>query len=220
MTNVFKFLFDKDKGRRKLVDVAPDTTGKEKECRTIRMKWNRLYEGYYVPMCRLLLREPVPFNVFTELRKEYRPHYIRHRKAAGSMKWNHMECTTCTLLDTALRKTPKSKFPEKRKQLEYQLEMHWADQELYRNHYTMTVIKAVENNDWDLCIHVDGGSAGAEYSPYFFQEIAKGEKPQHFNMKVKNTFVQIHGWGNLVFQSYSQIESQSTNLTIEVNLIS
>ena len=32
-----------------------------------------------------------------------------------------MECTECTLLDMAIRKAPKAKFPEKRKQLEMEL---------------------------------------------------------------------------------------------------
>jgi hypothetical protein len=212
---LLKSLCATDKGRRKMVDVAPDTTGKYQEARTIRMKWARLYE-YYEATMRVLQRPTVPLNQFCELRRVHRPHYIRHRKAAGHAKWNHMECTECTLLDMAIRKAPKAKFPEKRKELEMELEAHWADQELYRNHYSLTIVKAVENCDWDLAIHVDGGSSGSEYSPFFFQDIASGEQAPHFGLKVKNTFVQLHGWGNLVYQSYPLLEEQGTNLTIEV----
>ena len=65
-----------------MVDIAPDTTGKYKEARTIRMKWKRVYEGYYIATCEHLGRTPVEYNYFCSIRKEHRPHYIRHRKVS------------------------------------------------------------------------------------------------------------------------------------------
>jgi hypothetical protein len=198
-----------------MTDIAPDATGTYKECRTIRMKWARVYQ-YYEEFCLGLNYETVPYNRFVAIRKEHCPYFIRHRKAAGRMTWNHMECTTCTELDTAIRKCPKKKDPMRRKELEKELEAHWADQEVFRNHYAMTVAKAIENKDRDLVMHIDGGEAGTSFQPFFFQDVSAGEALPHFCMKVKNTFVQIHGWGSLVFQSYPVLEEMSTNLIIEV----
>lgn len=69
-----------DKGRAKQVDIAPNTTGPLAQARTMRMKWARLHEGYYQPMCKKLNLKPVDYNKFCEIRRQYRPHYIRHRK--------------------------------------------------------------------------------------------------------------------------------------------
>lgn len=199
-----------------MVDISPDTTGPYKEARTIRMRWARLYEYYAEFWKTKMMREPLSEARFLELRKEHRPFYIRHRKAASRKTWNHMECTECTELDTLLRKATKSKAPQLRKDLEMKLEQHWADQELHRNHQSLEVVKGIENSDFDMVCHIDGGSAGSEFLPFFFQDVASGEPFPHKCLRVKNTFVQIHGWGNLVFQTYPVIEPQSTNLTIEV----
>lgn len=69
-----------DKGKRKMVDVAPNSTGRLAEARTIRMKWSRLHEGYYVPHIKKLNMEPLDYHRFCALRRAHRPLYIRHRK--------------------------------------------------------------------------------------------------------------------------------------------
>lgn len=74
-----------DKGRAKQVDIAPNTTGPLAQARTMRMKWARLHEGYYQPMCKKLNLKPVDYNKFCEIRRQYRPHYIRHRKVGTFM---------------------------------------------------------------------------------------------------------------------------------------
>ena len=35
-------------------------------------------------------------------------------------------------------------------------------------------------------------------------------------LQTKNTFVTVHGWGNIVFQSYPDYEEQRANLVVEI----
>jgi hypothetical protein len=35
-------------------------------------------------------------------------------------------------------------------------------------------------------------------------------------LQTKNTFVTVHGWGNIVFQSYPEYEEQGANLVVEI----
>jgi len=69
-----------DKGKTKQVDVAPDSTGQNQGKRTIRMRWKRVYKGYYLPACERLGQSSVEYNRFCEIRREHRPNYTRHRK--------------------------------------------------------------------------------------------------------------------------------------------
>lgn len=127
-----------------------------------------------------------------------------------------MECAVCTLLDEQIKRAWKT--PDVKKALEAEREDHWAFQEEFRNHYTGTIVKGVENAHLgDIVLHVDSGVAASQYSPYYFADIP-GEPVPHSALKVKNTFVQIHGWGVIVFQSYPALEEMSTNLIIEVSL--
>lgn len=131
--------------------------------------------------------------------------------------WNHLECPICTLLEEDIKRAWKDH--ELKKKLEAELEDHWSFQEEFREHYARTITKGVENAEkGDLVIHIDGGTAGSEYSPYYFQDITDEPVP-HSCMKVKNTFVQIHGWGVIVFQTYSAIEDMSSNHVIEVYVV-
>lgn len=100
-----------------------------------------------------------------------------------------MECTTCTELETAIRKSVKDK--DKRIELEKELEEHWRDQEQYRNHYTATIHKAIQNKEWDLCMHIDGGCAGSEYAPYYMEDVARGEPFRHKCLKVGTICVNV-----------------------------
>lgn len=77
---IYLMLTNTDKGKTKMTDVAPDATGQNKGSRTIRMRWKRVYKGYYVPACEDLLVAPVTYNHFCEIRKQHRPSYTRHRK--------------------------------------------------------------------------------------------------------------------------------------------
>ena len=93
-----------------------------------------------------------------------------------------MECTICTEIETAIQKS--NHDHEKKLELEKKLEEHWRDQEEFRNHYSDTITKSIANQEWDLCLHVDGGSAGSEYSPYYVKDVSKGEPFRHKCMKV------------------------------------
>jgi hypothetical protein len=127
--------------------------------------------------------------------------------------WHHMECSTCTLLEEEINKA--NNKPEEKKRKEKELEDHWAYQEEFRNDSSKTISKGIQNEEFDVTIHIDAGTAGSEYLPFYYQDIT-GEPVPHSAMKVKNTFVQVHGWGFFVFQSYPHLESQDSNLTIEV----
>lgn len=61
------------------------------------------------------------------------------------------------------------------------------------------------------------GGTGSTHSPRY-RTTEKGEPTRHSMLKVKNTFVKIHGVGSLVFQTFQELESQGGNLTCEVCL--
>lgn len=125
-----------------------------------------------------------------------------------------MECQICSLLEEDIRRAMND--PELKKSLEAQLEAHWMYQEEFRAHYASTVSKAITNDYLgDLAIHIDAGTLGSEYSPYYYVDMG-GEPEPHKCCKVKNVFVQIHGWGLLVFQLYPHFEEMSANHVVEV----
>lgn len=125
-----------------------------------------------------------------------------------------MECMDCILLEESIARC--HKLPVQRRQHQAELEAHWQFQESLRDHYCSTIIKAVENKEFDLSMHVDGGAAdGMTYSPFYFQDIT-GEPPQHTCLKTHNTFVKLHGWGRIIYQSYPQLEEHSSNMIAEV----
>jgi hypothetical protein len=66
-------------------------------------------------------------------------------------------------------------------------------------------------------MHVDAsGADGTVFQPYYPNDIARGEAGKHYNLKTKNTFVKIHGFGRIIFQSYPAYEPQGSNLVLEV----
>lgn len=124
-----------------------------------------------------------------------------------------MECPDCVLLEEKFLRNP-----SERERYEKELNLHWEYQESFRDKYCQTIVKAVENSDFDLSMHIDGAAPdGMNYSPFYFKDIT-GEPAQHCCLRTHNTFVKIHGWGRIVFQSYPQLESQSSNMVIEIIL--
>ncbi len=67
-------------------------------------------------------------------------------------------------------------------------------------------------------MHVDAtGADGTKFCPYYLEDTSSGGDALKFdNLKTKNTFVKIHGWGRIIFQSYSDIETQGSNLILDV----
>jgi hypothetical protein len=157
----------------------------------------------------------MPATRFCECRAKNRPNYIRHRKVSNK-KWNHMECQDCVLLEEKVHRNLKD--PELREKYEKELSSHWEYQESFRDIYCRTIVKAVENEDFDLSMHCDAGAPdGMVYSPFYFKDIS-GEAAQHTLMKTHNTFVKVHGYGRFVFQNYPQLEESSSNMVVEILL--
>ena len=66
-------------------------------------------------------------------------------------------------------------------------------------------------------MHIDAtGAAGMKFQPYYPEDIIDGEKQAFHGLPTKNTFVKIHGWGRIIFQSYSVLEKQGSNLVVEI----
>jgi hypothetical protein len=100
-----------------------------------------------------------------------------------------MECPDCVLLEEKIKRN--SKNPDLRDKYEQELNAHWEYQEQFRDKYCNTIVKALENKEYDVSIHIDGGAAdGMNYSPYYFQEIT-GEPTQHSCVKTHNTFAKV-----------------------------
>jgi hypothetical protein len=95
--------------------------------------------------------------------------------------WSHMECVECVLLEQLIKDAHRD--PDLKKSREKDLEDHWDFQEEFRDHYSRTIVKAIMNDEFDLVVHVDGGTAGSEYSPYYYQDII-GEPSPHTTCKV------------------------------------
>lgn len=204
------------KGKKKLMEVSPNTTGALRSgatmaAKTIRMQWKEVYDRHYIPLAGA---DPASFGEFCRVRKKYRPYYLKHRKAKRKMKWNHMECTKCVLLEKSVKE---AKTEIAKDQFKAELNDHWENQENARDNYVGTIWKAALNEQYDFCGHFDGaGTLPTSYAPYYPEDIGAGEKPFHKMLKTHTVFAKVHNWGRWIYQSYPKLEPMSANLTIEV----
>lgn len=121
----------------------------------------------------------------------------------------------CVLLEGQIRKAKKGSTY--RAQKEVDLERHWDMQEGFRDAYTQTVVKAIQNSDTDLSMALDASGVDAHsWFPYYPQDFTSGEPPKHECLKAKSNFALLHGFGRIVFQSFPMLEAQGTNLVLEV----
>lgn len=68
------------RGRKRLVEESPNTTGAYKNAYVMRMTWQKLYKSEYLPYCvRRNFKAVSPAN-FCACRLQYRPLYKRCRK--------------------------------------------------------------------------------------------------------------------------------------------
>ena len=66
-----------------------------------------------------------------------------------------------------------------------------------------------------LSMMIDGaGAQASNYSPRY-NTTEKGEPARHKMMKIKSTFIKVHGVGGLVLTSSPDLEKQGGNLTVE-----
>lgn len=68
------------RGRKRLVEESPNTTGAYKNAYVMRMTWQKLYKTEYLPYCVRRNFKPVSPANFCACRLQYRPLYKRCRK--------------------------------------------------------------------------------------------------------------------------------------------
>jgi len=116
-----------------------------------------------------------------------------------------------------LKRSLKSENDEaKRRKLEDILNDHkkyaWEVKQKYYN----TRSKASKNlHKGDISMIIDaGGGSGCSNIPRF-QSTEKGEPARHLMLKIKSTFIKVHGIGSLLVVTIPDIEKQGGNLTVE-----
>ena len=187
-------------------------------CLVVRMRWTNVYEDHYVPAMVERSLDPASYNQFVQIRKKHRPYYKKHRKVSRK-SWNHLECGECVRLQSAI---DKAKNPECKELFQDKLDAHIAYQAQFRSHYEEQVEKVLNHNRntdgaKDIIMQIDGsGPSGTKFCPYYPEDILSGENAAYQNLKTSNTFAMVHGWGRIVFQSYPMLESQGSNLVIEI----
>ncbi len=69
-----------DKGKNVPIEHSPNTTGVYAKAMVIRMKWQYIYDKFYLASAQRRGLAPVPYYKFVAYRKQYRPFYKKHRK--------------------------------------------------------------------------------------------------------------------------------------------
>ncbi len=114
------------------------------------------------------------------------------------------------------RRIKSEKEITERRKLEDILRNHkktaWDAKQKYYN----TRSKASKNLDkGDISMIIDaGGGSGCSNIPRF-QSTEKGEPARHLMLKIKSTFIKVHGIGSLLVVTNPDIEKQGGNLTVE-----
>ena len=124
-----------------------------------------------------------------------------------------MECNECYSLQ---RKIKKMLDEQTRRQLTDALDFHRKLAESAKEQYYRARSKAVKNKtNGDISMIIDaGGGSGCSHIPRF-NSSEKREPARHAMLKIKTTFVKVHGIGSLVVVTYPDIEKQGGNLTVE-----
>lgn len=145
-------------------------------------------------------------------RKNQRQNYRKHRSTREG-GWNHLECNMCSSLD---RKIKSEKDDGEREKLKDTLKYHKKLAGAAKEKYYATRAKAVRNKaNGDISMIIDaGGGSGCSHIPRF-QSTEKGEPARHTMLKIKTTFVKVHGTGSLLLVTFPDTEKQGGNLTVE-----
>ena len=85
-----------------------------------------------------------------------------------------------------------------------------------RSAYHSRRVKAARNrHQGDVSAIIDASGANvANYSPRF-NRTEKGEPARHVMLKIKSTFIKLHGMGSVLVNTVTDREEQGTNLTVE-----
>jgi len=145
-------------------------------------------------------------------RSRHRPYFRKHRSTSKA-GWNHLECNECNQLK---RRIKSEKDITERRKLEDILGSHKKNAWDAKQKYYNTRSKACKNLDkGDISMIIDaGGGSGCSNIPRF-QSTEKGEPARHLMLKIKSTFIKVHGIGSLLVVTNPDIEKQGGNLTVE-----
>ena len=152
-------------------------------------------------------------NLFHDFcRRHLRPNFRKHRSTSKA-GWKHLECNECNQLERNIKREDDE---VKRRDLQNVLKKHknsaWDAKQKYYN----TRSKASKNLlKGDISMIIDaGGGSGCSNIPRF-QSTEKSEPARHLMLKIKSTFIKIHGIGSLLVVTNPDIEKQGGNLTVE-----
>ena len=124
-----------------------------------------------------------------------------------------MECNDCNKYKRSIKR---ENDDIKRRELEDILQAHRkADLDAKQKYYN-TRSKASKNlHKGDISMIIDaGGGSGCSNIPRF-QSTEKSEPARHLMLKIKSTFIKVHGIGSLLVVTLPDIEKQGGNLTVE-----
>jgi len=96
------------------------------------------------------------------------------------------------------------------------LDTHKKIAAMAKKHYYDVRAKAVTNmQKGDVSMIIDaGGGSGCSHIPRF-NSSEKKEPARHTMLKIKTTFIKVHGIGSLLVVTFPDIEKQGGNLTVE-----
>jgi hypothetical protein len=194
-----------------LVESAPNVAHEKH----LRKKWTELYREDYVPWCKYNELKSVPVNIFTSIRKHFRPKFKKSQK----MRKRGFDMTSCSRCETYNADIDAATDPEVRSELVNSFEFHKrlarGARRHYANHRAKATLPINSNVDMDMAIDASGGSGTVNLPRY--QAAGKDDPPQQDLLDIKCTFTKIHGLGTKVYISFPTLESQGGNLTVEVN---
>lgn len=217
-TTSFLDTFFRSHGRKEYIESSPNTTGEYKNCLVVRKMWREVYDNHYVPSAKERGYDPFSYSKFVEIRKKHRPTLKKHRKV-HKKSWNHLECGECVRLQAQI---DSARNPECKEIFQTKLDSHLQYQAEFRHNYEHQIEKVLNHNREtdgakDIIMQIDGsGASGTKFSPYYPEAIIDGDALAFKNLKTSNTFAKVHGWGRIIFQSYPLLESQGTNLVLEI----
>ena len=145
-------------------------------------------------------------------RRHHRPNFKKHRSTSKA-GWKHLECTECNHME---RKIKSEDDDIKREQLKDILKKHKKAPGMQKKNIIILGRKSSKNlGKGDISMIIDaGGGSGCSSIPRF-QSTEKGEPARHKMLKIKSTFIKVHGVGSLLVVTLPDIEKQGGNLTVE-----
>ena len=202
-------------------DQAPD----KNRVYEIKESWEDVFQKY-VDSCNKNKINHLDYPNFCRIRKKDRPNYVKHASQSHA-GFDHLKCDICEVstrhINILRKKRDHEMDDEKMRILDVELRKyesllagHRTRANASRANYHLRRVKAVyHRNRGDISFIVDASGAHVTcYTPRF-STTEKGEPARHTVLKIKSTYVKVHGVGSFIVQSLPDIECQGANLTCE-----